>query len=266
MSLWLSGVWSVCWTLSAQNQTSTMHNGLRKIILKVHLVAWIWYPCSSTPCSVCLWSFSVNTYSLVLYTTHTQNKYRTHSYKSLFDNCATLRWTFSLLEKMFYRFFPVVCFLSDMYYCWMHSSHTGQHIPRLCGAASAERWRTRAAQVHQEAKPGSRVWKTRRILEGNFRDCRSSASINIFRSLQLHWVSSDVTLQDKEAYLNVIHKYLDVHGTVDDSALIPGYVTNHGIVKGTEVQTLLRQSKVRVCQKNIFLVKLVFNREHKHPS
>ncbi|XP_037542259.1 alpha-1,6-mannosylglycoprotein 6-beta-N-acetylglucosaminyltransferase A [Nematolebias whitei] len=52
--------------------------------------------------------------------------------------------------------------------------------------------------------------------------------------------------KDKEAYLNVIHKYLDVHGTVDDSALIPSYVTNHGIVKGTEVQTLLRQSKVFV--------------------
>ncbi|XP_047456144.1 alpha-1,6-mannosylglycoprotein 6-beta-N-acetylglucosaminyltransferase A-like isoform X1 [Mugil cephalus] len=52
--------------------------------------------------------------------------------------------------------------------------------------------------------------------------------------------------EGKGAYLDVIHKYLDVHGTVDNSAPIPSYVKNHGIVKGTEVQTLLRQSKVFV--------------------
>ncbi|XP_042350899.1 alpha-1,6-mannosylglycoprotein 6-beta-N-acetylglucosaminyltransferase A-like [Plectropomus leopardus] len=50
----------------------------------------------------------------------------------------------------------------------------------------------------------------------------------------------------KEAYVDIIHKYLEVHGTVDSSATIPKYVKNHGIVKGTEVQTLLRQSKVFV--------------------
>ncbi|GAA6225283.1 alpha-1,6-mannosylglycoprotein 6-beta-N-acetylglucosaminyltransferase A-like [Lates japonicus] len=50
----------------------------------------------------------------------------------------------------------------------------------------------------------------------------------------------------KEAYLDIIHNYLEVHGTADDSAPIPSYVKNHGIIKGTEVQTLLRQSKVFV--------------------
>lgn len=155
------------------------------------------------------------------------------------------------LRERFIVFFPV-CFLSDMYYLWMHSSYTWQHVPRLCGAASAELWRTRAAQVHQETKPGSRVRKARGILEGNFRNHRSSVSTDIFRSLQSHWVSSAVTLQGKEDYLNVIHKYLDVHGTVDDGALIPSFVKNHGIVKGTEVQTLLRQSKVSVGQKQSF--------------
>ncbi|XP_013880322.1 alpha-1,6-mannosylglycoprotein 6-beta-N-acetylglucosaminyltransferase A [Austrofundulus limnaeus] len=50
----------------------------------------------------------------------------------------------------------------------------------------------------------------------------------------------------KDAYLDVIHKYMDVHGTVDDGTFLPSYVKNHGIVKGTEVQTLLRQSKVFV--------------------
>ncbi|KAM6934542.1 alpha-1,6-mannosylglycoprotein 6-beta-N-acetylglucosaminyltransferase A-like [Xenentodon cancila] len=52
--------------------------------------------------------------------------------------------------------------------------------------------------------------------------------------------------KDKDAYLDVIHKYLDIHGTVDNSRLIPSYVKNHGIVKGTEVHALLRQSKVFV--------------------
>ncbi|MED6243460.1 hypothetical protein ATANTOWER_020562, partial [Ataeniobius toweri] len=49
--------------------------------------------------------------------------------------------------------------------------------------------------------------------------------------------------QGKESYLDVIYKYLDIHGTVDNSILIPRYVTNHDIIKGTDVQTLLRQSK-----------------------
>lgn len=39
---------------------------------------------------------------------------------------------------------------------------------------------------------------------------------------------------------------MDVHGTVDNSVHIPSYVKNHGIVKGTEVHALLRQSKVSV--------------------
>lgn len=55
-----------------------------------------------------------------------------------------------------------------------------------------------------------------------------------------------VTLQGKKDYLDVVHKYLDLHGTVDNGAAIPSYVTNHGIVKGREVHTLLRQSKVCV--------------------
>ncbi|XP_040057279.2 alpha-1,6-mannosylglycoprotein 6-beta-N-acetylglucosaminyltransferase A-like [Gasterosteus aculeatus] len=52
--------------------------------------------------------------------------------------------------------------------------------------------------------------------------------------------------EGKEAYLDVIHKHMEVHGTVDHSASIPSYVINHGIIKGSEVQVLLRQSKVFV--------------------
>uniref|UniRef100_A0A7N6FCH8 alpha-1,6-mannosyl-glycoprotein 6-beta-N-acetylglucosaminyltransferase n=1 Tax=Anabas testudineus TaxID=64144 RepID=A0A7N6FCH8_ANATE len=52
--------------------------------------------------------------------------------------------------------------------------------------------------------------------------------------------------EGKWAYLDTIHKYMEIHGTVDGSAQIPNYVKNHGIVTGTEVQALLRQSKVFV--------------------
>lgn len=51
-------------------------------------------------------------------------------------------------------------------------------------------------------------------------------------------------LQGKTAYLDIIHKYLYLHGTVEKGASIPKYVTNHGIVKGAEVHALLRESKV----------------------
>nr|XP_043907467.1 alpha-1,6-mannosylglycoprotein 6-beta-N-acetylglucosaminyltransferase A-like isoform X2 [Solea senegalensis] len=50
----------------------------------------------------------------------------------------------------------------------------------------------------------------------------------------------------KRAYLDVVHKYFEMHATVADSPRIPRYVKNHGIVKGTELQMLLRQSKVFV--------------------
>lgn len=66
-----------------------------------------------------------------------------------------------------------------------------------------------------------------------------------------------VTLQGKKDYLDVVHKYLDLHGTVDNGAAIPNYVTNHGIVKGREVHTLLRQSKVCVSEAAALCVLMV---------
>ncbi|XP_047193426.1 alpha-1,6-mannosylglycoprotein 6-beta-N-acetylglucosaminyltransferase A isoform X2 [Scophthalmus maximus] len=66
------------------------------------------------------------------------------------------------------------------------------------------------------------------------------------RNQALVYGKSSKFWEGKEAYLDVIHKYLEIHGTADNSTLIPSYVKNHGIIKGTEVQTLLRQSKVFV--------------------
>ncbi|XP_028993236.1 alpha-1,6-mannosylglycoprotein 6-beta-N-acetylglucosaminyltransferase A-like isoform X2 [Betta splendens] len=66
------------------------------------------------------------------------------------------------------------------------------------------------------------------------------------RNRALVYGKSAAFWEGKRSYLDTIHKHLEIHGTVDDSAQIPEYVVNHGIVKGTEVQTLLRQSKVFV--------------------
>ncbi|XP_054471699.1 alpha-1,6-mannosylglycoprotein 6-beta-N-acetylglucosaminyltransferase A-like [Anoplopoma fimbria] len=52
--------------------------------------------------------------------------------------------------------------------------------------------------------------------------------------------------EGKGEYLEVLHKHLEIHGTADRTDRIPSYVINHGIVRGTEVQVLLRQSKVFV--------------------
>ncbi|KAM4608651.1 alpha-1,6-mannosylglycoprotein 6-beta-N-acetylglucosaminyltransferase A-like [Polymixia lowei] len=52
----------------------------------------------------------------------------------------------------------------------------------------------------------------------------------------------------KRAYLDLIHEHFEIHGTAvgGNPSLVPSYVKNHGLIKGTEVQTLLRQSKVFV--------------------
>ncbi len=58
-----------------------------------------------------------------------------------------------------------------------------------------------------------------------------------------------VCFQEKDAYLNVIHQYLEIHGTVflDGGSLsnVPTYVVNHGILSGPELHRLLRESKVK---------------------
>uniref|UniRef100_A0A8B9BEU1 alpha-1,6-mannosyl-glycoprotein 6-beta-N-acetylglucosaminyltransferase n=1 Tax=Anser brachyrhynchus TaxID=132585 RepID=A0A8B9BEU1_9AVES len=54
--------------------------------------------------------------------------------------------------------------------------------------------------------------------------------------------------KDKKAYLDVIHTYMEVHGTVHGTSTmyIPGYVKNHGILSGRDLQFLLRETKLFV--------------------
>lgn len=51
--------------------------------------------------------------------------------------------------------------------------------------------------------------------------------------------------QDKKKYLDTIHNYMEVHGTVHGTSTVhvPSYVKNHGILSGRDLQFLLRETK-----------------------
>uniref|UniRef100_A0A3Q2PVH0 alpha-1,6-mannosyl-glycoprotein 6-beta-N-acetylglucosaminyltransferase n=1 Tax=Fundulus heteroclitus TaxID=8078 RepID=A0A3Q2PVH0_FUNHE len=54
--------------------------------------------------------------------------------------------------------------------------------------------------------------------------------------------------KDKEKYLDIIHGYMEVHGTVHGTSTVylPSYVKNHGILSGRDLQFLLRETKLFV--------------------
>ncbi|KAL2087901.1 hypothetical protein ACEWY4_016729 [Coilia grayii] len=53
---------------------------------------------------------------------------------------------------------------------------------------------------------------------------------------------------DKKKYLDIIHQYTEVHATVHGTSTVhlPGYVRNHGILSGRDLQFLLRETKLFV--------------------
>lgn len=57
---------------------------------------------------------------------------------------------------------------------------------------------------------------------------------------------SPCLFQDKKKYLDVIHSYMEVHGTVHGTSTVhlPSYVKNHGILSGRDLQFLLRETRV----------------------
>ncbi|KAG8432244.1 hypothetical protein GDO86_016763 [Hymenochirus boettgeri] len=54
--------------------------------------------------------------------------------------------------------------------------------------------------------------------------------------------------KDKNKYLDIIHTYMDIHGTVHEKGTVymPNYVKNHGILSGRDLQFLLRETKLFV--------------------
>uniref|UniRef100_A0A671SC17 alpha-1,6-mannosyl-glycoprotein 6-beta-N-acetylglucosaminyltransferase n=1 Tax=Sinocyclocheilus anshuiensis TaxID=1608454 RepID=A0A671SC17_9TELE len=54
--------------------------------------------------------------------------------------------------------------------------------------------------------------------------------------------------KDKKKYLDIIHSYMEVHGTVHGTSTVhlPAYVKNHGILRGRDLQFLLRETKLFV--------------------
>ena len=59
-----------------------------------------------------------------------------------------------------------------------------------------------------------------------------------------HFISS----QGKERFLQILHRYMEVHGTVyyetQRPPEVPAFVKNHGLLPQHELQTLLRRAKV----------------------
>lgn len=54
--------------------------------------------------------------------------------------------------------------------------------------------------------------------------------------------------KDKNTYLDIIHTYMEIHGTVHEKGTVhmPNYVKNHGILSGRDLQFLLRETKLFV--------------------
>jgi len=68
-------------------------------------------------------------------------------------------------------------------------------------------------------------------------------------NLSLIYGKADKFWKDKKKYIDVINEFTEVHGTVDASEPlenVPNYVTNHGVLPGNQLQSLLRQAKIFV--------------------
>lgn len=59
--------------------------------------------------------------------------------------------------------------------------------------------------------------------------------------------------QGKEDFLQILHRYMEVHGTVyyetQRPPEVPAFVKNHGLLPQNELQQLLRKAKVRLRRK-----------------
>lgn len=71
--------------------------------------------------------------------------------------------------------------------------------------------------------------------------------------------------QDKKKYLDTIHSYMEVHGTVHGTSTVhlPSYVKNHGILSGRDLQFLLRETKVSPLSCKLSRMKKLTSREIK---
>lgn len=58
-----------------------------------------------------------------------------------------------------------------------------------------------------------------------------------------------ISQQGKEGFLQILHKYMEVHGTVyyetQRPPEVPAFVKNHGLLPQHELQQLLRKAKAR---------------------
>lgn len=69
--------------------------------------------------------------------------------------------------------------------------------------------------------------------------------------------------QEKRKYLDIISRYIDIHATIGttqqkkekvDISVVPGYVTNHGILNSTALQALLAVRYKKNCFDDIIMM------------
>lgn len=59
-------------------------------------------------------------------------------------------------------------------------------------------------------------------------------------------------LKGKEKFLTILHRYMEIHGTVyyetQRPPEVPAFVKNHGLLPQQELQQLLRKAKVNITE------------------
>ncbi|XP_044174948.1 alpha-1,6-mannosylglycoprotein 6-beta-N-acetylglucosaminyltransferase A-like isoform X1 [Acropora millepora] len=77
----------------------------------------------------------------------------------------------------------------------------------------------------------------------------SNETLSVQKPIGLLYGKKAGYLRGRRKYIDVLSKYLEIHATMSnttqiDQTLIPDYVVNHGILKGDDLQKLLRKTKV----------------------
>ncbi|XP_073232225.1 alpha-1,6-mannosylglycoprotein 6-beta-N-acetylglucosaminyltransferase A-like [Porites lutea] len=94
------------------------------------------------------------------------------------------------------------------------------------------------------------VDKALAVEENRLNSFKQTTNISSSKPIGLLYAKKAAYLRGRRKYIDVLSKYLEIHGTIagngseDYKALVPDYVINHGIMKGGDLQKLLRTAKV----------------------
>ncbi|CAH3195629.1 unnamed protein product, partial [Porites evermanni] len=94
------------------------------------------------------------------------------------------------------------------------------------------------------------VDKALAIEENRIKSFNHTTNSSTAKPIGLLYAKKASYLNGRRKYIDVLSKYLEIHGTIagkeneDYKALVPDYVINHGIMNGGDLQKLLRTAKV----------------------